>query len=64
MILGGGSDLFLSDAGIASVASDNACGAICVVEVLGDSASAVVELTSGLAVVVVESTVVVLGDGV
>ena len=47
-ILGGGSDLFLSDAGITSVASVNVCGAMCVVEVLVDRASVVLGLTFGL----------------
>ncbi len=47
MILGGGSDLFLADAGISGVASD-AWRSICVVEVLGDRASVVVALTSWL----------------
>ncbi len=43
MILDVGSDLSKSDAGITSMASDDGCGAICVVEVLGDRTSAVVD---------------------
>ena len=47
MILDGGGNRFLSDGGITSVASD-ACKSNCVVEVLENRASVVMELTTVL----------------